>query len=243
MKNALKNIRIVLVNTSHPGNIGSAARAMKTMGLSDLTLVSPVKFPDPKANELASGADDILDNVRVVETLEEAISDATLVLATSARTREIPLDYRTPEAAAQMVAAEAQSSSVAIVFGREKAGLNNDELLRCQYHIVIPSNPDYSSLNLAAAVQVLTYQCRVALLERSDADLSQHRQEALATSDTIERFYEHFERVITAVDFYDPNQPKRLLQRVRRLFNRIHMEDGEVQMLRGILRNIEQRIP
>lgn len=242
MTNAFKQIRIVLVNTSHPGNIGSAARAMKTMGLSDLTLVAPLSFPDKKAYELASGADDVLDNARVVDTLEEAIADATLVLATSARTREIPLDYRSPQAAAKMAATQAQSSQVAIVFGREKTGLSNDELLRCQYHIVIPSNPDYSSLNLAAAVQVLTYECRVALLENSDADISGHRQELLASSEDIERFYAHFERVITAVDFYDPAQPKRLLQRVRRLFNRIHMEDGEVQLLRGILRNIEQRL-
>ena len=164
----LENIRIVLMNTSHPGNIGSVARAMKTMGLTDLCLVSPLQFPDPKADEMASNAVDVLAQATVVETLEDAIADCALVVGTSARTRKIPWPLLAPRAMAEKVREEAPTNQIAIVFGREQSGLSNEELERCHLHVNIPANPEYSSLNLGAAVQVIAYELRVAALAENN---------------------------------------------------------------------------
>src|SRR3990167_617643 len=158
----LDQIRIVLINTSHPGNIGSVARAMKTMGLVQLYLVSPLQYPHHKANEMAVGATDILEQAVVVETLDEAIADCALVVGTSARMRTIPWPLLTPREMAEKIKCEPKTSTIAILFGCEQSGLNNDALQRCHYHIHIPANPDYSSLNLAAAVQIIAYELRLS---------------------------------------------------------------------------------
>ena len=157
------NIRIVLVHTSHPGNIGAAARAMKTMNLQHLVLVSPKCYPHPDAIARAAGADDILHHCEVVDTLSEAIADAQLVIGTSARMRHLSWPQLTPRECGQTAVRHAQDQDVAIVFGREKSGLSNDELQLCHYHVQIPCNPDYASLNLGAAVQVLAYEVKVAM--------------------------------------------------------------------------------
>ena len=236
----LNNIRIVLVQTTHPGNIGSTARAMKTMGLSQLVLVEPKIFPHAKAIELAAGADDILTNAKVVSTLEHALIGCRLVIGTSARCREIPLALLTPRQAAAEVATIAIDAQVALVFGQEKAGLTNDELGLCQLHMMIPADPSYSSLNLAMAVQILCYECRMASL--AHAEFVQPQSDTYATADDIERFYQHLQTVLTDIHFLRPRSPKRLMPRLRRLFNRLRLETMEVNMLRGILSAIEYQM-
>lgn len=236
----LDSIRIVLVATSHPGNIGSAARAMKTMGLSRLYLVSPWSFPDRWANELAAGADDVLAQAVVTDSLTEALKGCQLVLATSARPREISLPGLTPAAAAELVAETHDDTEVAIVFGREHAGLTNDELLHCQYHLNIPSDPAFSSLNLAQAVQIVAYELRMKLLSPS-ADVEM-RHDSLATVEEVELFYTHLREVLVAIDFLKPSNPKKLVQRLRRMFNRTKLETMEVNILRGILTQIKNTL-
>ena len=237
------SIRIVLVATSHPGNLGSTARAMKTMGFHRLYLVSPNAsraYPERSATELAAGADDVLQNAIVTDTLAEALHGCQLVLATSARPRGISLPGLTPVEAAARVAETPDHTEVAIVFGREHAGLTNDELLHCHYHIHIPSNPDFSSLNLAQAVQIVAYELRMKLLSpKADVEM---RQDSLATADTVELFYEHLREVLIAIDFLKPSNPKKLMQRLRRLFNRSKLESTEVNILRGILTQIQETL-
>lgn len=233
-------IRIVLVATSHPGNIGSAARAMKTMGLSRLYLVKPKSFPDYRAHEMSAGADDILANCIVTDTLDEALSGCQLILATSARPRGLSLPGLMPPECAELVCSKADDVEVAILFGREHAGLTNEELLRCQYHINIPSNPAYSSLNLAQAVQIVAYELRMKLLSPS-AQVNM-REEVPATADEIEHFYAHLTEVMIAIEFLDPANPRRLQERVRRMFNRIGLERMEVNILRGILSQMQNRL-
>ncbi len=230
-------IRIVLVATSHPGNIGSTARAMKTMGFHRLYLVSPKSFPDPRAHEMAAGADDLFQHTIVTDSLKDALAGCQLVLATSARPRDIALSGLTPAESAMLVAATPDPTEIAIVFGREHAGLTNDELLHCHYHIHIPSHPDFSSLNLAQAVQIIAYELRMKLLSPvADVETGRDTQ---ATTDSVERFYTHLREVLVAIDFLKPSNPKRLLQRLRRLFNRVKLETMEVNILRGILTHIE----
>lgn len=231
------SIRIVLVETSHPGNIGSAARAMKNMGLSKLVLVKPNLNPYRKAHELAAGAYDILREAVIVETLEEALQDCHLVCATSARPRDIALPGFTPRTCAEYITQLPQPTQTAIVFGREHAGLTNEELLQAHYHVHIPSNPEFSSLNLAQAVQVITYELRMQALT-PQAHVATNDVE-LATADNIERFYAHLEEVLIQIDFLKPSNPKKLLQRLRRLFNRSQLEATEVNLLRGILTQIQ----
>jgi tRNA (cytidine32/uridine32-2'-O)-methyltransferase len=236
----LNTIRIVLVATSHPGNIGSTARAMKTMGLSRLYLVSPLSFPDRWANELAAGADSVLQDAVVTDSLADALKGCKIVLGTSARARDMALPGFTPAGAAEMLTKTPDETEVAFVFGREHAGLTNDELLHCHYHIHIPSNPDFSSLNLAQAVQIIAYELRMKLLlphavvETSAADL--------ASSEAVEQFYDHLREVLIAIDFLKPSNPKKLLQRLRRLFNRAQLEAVEVNILRGILTHIHRAL-
>lgn len=235
----LNNIRIVLVNTSHPGNIGSSARAMKTMGIRDLYLVGPRDFPSPKANELAAGADDILDNATVVDDLPSALKECQLVIASSARPRELAMPGFDPRGCAERVVTEAQAAPVAIVFGREHAGLTNEELLQCHYHVLIPSHPDYHSLNLSQAVQVLCYEVRMRYLAGNLPDFV--REEPYASHDEMERFYVHLKKALIDINFLRPRSPKRIMPRLRRLFGRIRLEAMEVQLLRGILTLMEKR--
>ena len=234
------SIRIVLVATSHPGNIGSTARAMKTMGLQRLYLVSPKSFPDQHAHELAAGADDVLQNAVVVHSLVEALQGCQLVLATSARPRDLALPGLTPLEAAAKVNEAIDGTQIAIVFGREHAGLTNDELLHCQYHIHIPSNPHFSSLNLAQAVQIVAYELRMALLLPSAA--TEMSQDALATIDDVEQFYTHLHEVLVSIDFLKPSNPRKLMQRLRRLFNRTQLESTEINILRGILTHVNDAL-
>ncbi|SRR5579883_155591 len=234
----LNNIRIVLVNTSHPGNIGSAARAMKTMGLTRLYLVGPHEFPSHKADEMASGAVDILKNAVVTETLDEAIADCGLVIGTSARSRTIPWPMLTPRECGEKSAQESNVHQVAVIFGREQSGLTNEELHRCHFHIQIPSNPEYSSLNLAAAVQVIAYELRVA----SEMPSAFEWDYRFANEKEMEGFYLHLEKVLVALDFLKPEAPRQLMTRLRRLFNRARLDEMEMNILRGILGAVEKKM-
>ncbi len=235
-----KSIRIVLVETSHPGNIGSTARAMKTMGLSRLYLVSPVCFPEKRANEMAAGADDVLENAVVTSSLSEALIGCQLIFATSARARDIGLPGFTPSDCAQKIASFSEDTEIALVFGRERSGLSNQELLQCHYHIHIPTDETFSSLNLSQAVQIMAYEIRMQAL--SPKALTVHKQDKLATSEQIELFYQHLDSVLISIDFLKLSNPKRLQQRLRRLFNRATLEHMEVNILRGILTHIEYAI-
>ncbi|KTB84195.1 RNA methyltransferase [Pseudomonas syringae pv. syringae PD2774] len=236
----LQNIRVVLVGTTHPGNIGGAARAMKNMGLSRLVLVDPRIFPSPDADARASGATDILEGAQVVATLEEALVGCRLVLGTSARDRSLPWPMLDPRASGEKVIEQAgEGAEVALVFGREHAGLTNEELQRCHFHVHIPSDPAFSSLNLAAAVQVLSYEVRVAWLaaaEQCEASkpASAHNAE-LATMDEMEGFYTHLEATLVAIGFLDPEKPRHLMARLRRLYGRSEVERSELSILRGVL--------
>ncbi|MCL5272650.1 MAG: tRNA (cytosine(32)/uridine(32)-2'-O)-methyltransferase TrmJ [Gammaproteobacteria bacterium] len=236
----LSSIRIVLVATSHPGNIGSTARAMKTMGLNSLYLVNPKSFPDYKAKEMAAGADDVLEQAVVTSSLEEALAGCQLILATSARPRGLSLPGLLPVSGAELIGKQADNTQVAIVFGREHAGLTNEELLKCHYHINIPSNPDYSSLNLAQAVQIVAYEIRMNLLSPK-AEVSLRRDE-YATADEIEQFYDHLKDVFIEIQFLKTSNPRRLMQRVRRLFNRVILEKMEVSILRGMLSQVQKSL-
>lgn len=228
----LGNLRIVLARTSHPGNIGAAARAMKTMGLSQLYLVEPAVFPNSQADAMASGAVDVLENARVCATLAEALAGTTLALGVSARRRDIVAEVLTPPEAAARLLGEAQAAPVALVFGNETSGLSNEELSLCQGLVTIPANPDYSSLNLAAAVQVLSYELRQAWLGR--AAWPQPEIDA-ATGDEMEKFYAHLETALAELAFLNPGSPGKLMLKLRRLFSRTRLAKEEVNILRGIL--------
>lgn len=238
-------VSIVLVNTSHPGNIGATARAMKNMGLSKLTLVQPEDFPSGVAVGRAVSAVDILDNARVVSSLQEAVADCGLVIGASARSRNIPWPMVSPEQCAQKAVAEAGVNKVALVFGREDAGLNNEELQLCHFHVQIPADPNYSSLNLSAAVMVVCYELRKAVLaldEQPVAAEDEFWDQEKANGEQVEHFYTHLERVMIAIKFHDPENPRQLMPRMRRLFSRIRIDVMEMNILRGILSNIEYRL-
>lgn len=228
----LANIRIVLTRTSHPGNIGSAARAMKTMGLSDLVLVAPAVFPNSQADAMAAGATDLLAAARVCATLAEALADTTLALGVSARRRDIVSEVLSPPEASMRLLAEAQVGPVALVFGNETSGLSNEELSLCQGLVTIAANPDYSSLNLAAAVQVLSYELRQAWL--GHASWPQPEMDA-ASSDEVEKFYAHLETALAELEFINQGSPGKLMLKLRRLFSRTRLAKEEVNILRGIL--------
>ena len=241
-KRQLQNIRVVLVNTSHPGNIGGAARAMKNMGLSRLVLVEPRQFPSEEATVRASGATDILEGAQVVSCLEDALVGCNLVFGTSARERRIPWPLIDPrECGGAAVNKALEGGEVALVFGREHAGLTNEELQRCHFHVHIPSDPAFSSLNLATAVQVLTYEVRMAALVREVAP-APVREEGLAdegdqpvTADEMESFYGHLEKSLVEIGFLDPASPRHLMSRLRRLYGRSEVTRLEMNILRGIL--------
>jgi tRNA (cytidine32/uridine32-2'-O)-methyltransferase len=240
MDNPLRRIRIVLVEPTHPGNIGAAARAMKTMGLSQLALVSPREFPCAAATAMAAGADNLLVRARVTESLQDALSGCGWVIGTSARTRTIPWPLYDPRDAAARALAMAADVEIAVVFGREHAGLTNDELELCQAVVQIPSDPDFSSLNLGAAVQVLAYELRMQYLAGQQAAAVEMVNDAPpATSDDMARLYAHLEEAMIETGFLDPARPRRLMRRVRRLFNRAELDRNEVNIIRGFLTAVQ----
>ena len=242
VQNSMKSVRIVLVETSHPGNIGASARAMKNMGLSHLVLVNPVIYPHADATVRAAGADDVLANARQVMSLDEALSGCQLVLGTSARNRALPWPLINPRESAQLAIEQAGESDVALVFGRERTGLTNDELAKCHYHVNIPTNPNFSSLNLAAAVQVLTYELKMALLAGEVAPQGPKPDSVLATADEMAGFIQHLHVTLEAIDFLTDNSSKKLMQRLQRLFTRARVEQTELNILRGILSAMQKKL-
>ena len=235
----LQAVRIVLVATSHPGNIGGAARAMLTMGLDRLVLVDPRRYPDAEAQARASGATSVLDGAQVVPTLDAALAGCVLSVGLSARPREFAGRVLAVRAAAAEAIAHTSHGDVALVFGTEMSGLSNDELARCGIVATIPANAAYASLNLAAAVQVVAYELRLAAM---GGEVWRVPRFAPATFDEIEALYEHGKGTLSAMRFLDPRMPKRLLPRLRRLFARAALEKEEVNILRGILARIDQLI-
>lgn len=231
----LKNIRVVLCATAHPGNIGAAARAMKTMGLGWLCLVAPEHFPDPQAEWLASGAADVLGDARVCSTLGEALAGSAFTVACTARSREIAVPMVSAREAAARIVEVARAQPAALVFGNETFGLTASDVSRCQLLATIPANPRYSSLNVAAAVQVFAYELRMAALGGA---VPAGKPRALANHDEVERFYEHLERTMVETGFLNPRHPKKLMPRLRRLFGRAQLEKEEVNILRGIIKTL-----
>lgn len=238
----LKNIRVVLCAPSHPGNIGAAARALKTMGLSRLYLVTPRRFPDPEAEWRASRAVDVLAAATVCASLEEALSGVACAVASTARRRELAVPEVTAREAARRVIEVARTQEAALVFGNETHGLTTAEVNRCGLLATIPANPEYSSLNLAAAVQVFAYELRMAAYEEAGGSASAAPR-TLATFEEVEGFYEHLEQAMTETGFFDPRHPKKLMPRLRRLFARAELEREEVNILRGILKALQRRNP
>lgn len=236
---ALDRIRVVLSRTSHPGNIGAAARAMKTMGLHELWLVAPESFPDEVATARASGALDLLESARVVPSLQDALADTVFSAALTARRRELSLPRLPAREAALELVSRCSGGKVALVFGNETSGLTNEEVGLCSMPVTIPTDPGFSSLNLGAAVQVLAYEIRMATLGAA-VSVTDEAQGEPATHADFEGFMAHLERVVTASGFHDPANPKRLLPRMRRLFNRVQLEREEVAILRGMLTTFER---
>ena len=249
----LNSVRIVMVGTSHPGNIGAAARAMKTMGLARLELVAPAEFPSVDATARASGAAELLSDARVHGDLAGAIDDATLVVGTSARQRRIPWPCLTPRELAELVATRGEQEKVAVLFGREDRGLTNEELRRCHYHVEIPANPDYGVLNVASAVQLIGYELRLALVgqeEGGEGDMFRNRHvlelppqrwdAPPASSGELEHFLEHLERIMVKSGFLDPENPAQVVTRMRRLFLRARPDRVEISTLRGVLTRLER---
>ena len=245
----LDKIRIVLVKTTHPGNIGAAARAMKNMGLSELCLVEPKLFPHPDAIARSSRADDILETALVVESLEEAVADCQLVVGTSARGRHIPWPIVNPRELSAQVSERLSKTpddfKVAILFGREDRGLTNEELHACHLHVHIPTNPDFSSLNVGAAVQVIAYELRMALQESVVDEAPQWGVDwdiELADQKEIELMFNHLEQTLIDIKFLEPDNPRQLMARLRRLLLRAVPDKVEVNIIRGILTKINRSI-
>ncbi|MCX7185969.1 MAG: RNA methyltransferase [Methylophilales bacterium] len=229
----LQNFRVILCQTSHPGNIGSAARAMKTMGISQLYLVQPHSFPDAHATALSTGAADLLEKAIVTETLAEALNGCAFAIGMSARKRNLSHELVNVRSAAATAIDIAVNQPVALVFGTEMSGLTNAELDLCQMLAMIPANPEYSSLNLAAAVQIMCYELRMAALQ--DAPINPNTVNELATIDSVEGFYAHLEQTLLHIGYLNPAAPKKLMERIRRIYARNRLEKEEVNLLRGIL--------
>jgi len=237
------NVRIVLVNTLHPGNIGAAARAMKNMGFKQLYLVNPKRFPDKEAIYRASNADDVVENAMVVSSLQEALLGAHVVFGTSARDRVMPQKLFDVRKASIKIVNDFENQEIAIVFGSERTGLTNEEYALCQYHIRIPTVDDYSSLNLAAAVQVVVYELRMQSLLRQEIVYkpdSKKNRGRLATFDELEGLYGHMEQSLLELGFLDPNNPRNMMPRLRRIFGRSELDCDDVDLLRGLMRAIVQ---
>ena len=230
-------VRIILVGTTHPGNIGAVARAMRNMGLKDLMLVNPRYFPHEDATARAAGAEDLLQSAEVVKSLEDGLSDCTYVAGASARSRSIGWPSMAPRECAVRLLAENQNGKAAAVFGPENSGLTNEDLDRCHTLLTIPTDPGFSSLNLAMAVQVLCYELRLA---RTDGVPPEYVPEVpLATGTDLERFYTHLEQVLTVSGFLDPKNPRHLMRRLRRLFARAAPDQNEINILRGICASLD----
>ena len=249
----LSHVRIVMVNTTLPANIGSALRAMKTMGLSKLVLVAPKTYPHPDIDALAAGATDLIEQIEIVETLADAIKDCHLVFGTSARSRTIPwplLEAR-PAAEKSISAVVNDQQDVAVVFGREDRGLTNEELAMANYHVTIPVNTDYGVLNVAQAIQVICYEMRMATLAAVESGKdetatmpvtdteSMQWDEPLVTHEQMEQFYPHIEKMLAEIEFLDPKNPRLLPLRLRRLFGRIQLDRMEYHLLRGIFSRVQ----
>jgi len=232
---SLDRIRIVLVETSHPGNIGAAARAMKTMGVNRLFLVNPQIQPNGQSLAMAAGATDVLSNAVICSSLEDALKGTTLAIAMTARRRDLSHPSAEIRESAIQAIADARDGDVALVFGTEMSGLSNEDVLKCQRIAHIPVDPTYSSLNLAAAVQVVCYELRMAA---GLNELPAKPEFPLATFEEIERLYRHIEETLTEISFLDPAHPKRLMTRIRRIFSRIRLEREEVQILRGVMKMV-----
>ena len=229
----LSNIRIVLISTTHPGNIGAAARAMKNMCLDRLCLVNPKYYPSDEAVARASGADDLLSRAEVADSLDDALAGCRLVIGTSARLRTVEWPMLEPRACAEKLVSESHAGEVALVFGRESSGLTNEELDRCHYLAHIPTNQEYSSLNIAAAVQVLAYE--IFLASRLNVEMKEERLVPVATAEMMEGFHQHLRQALVDIGFSDPRQSEKLLRRLRLLFNRARPDKDELNILRGIL--------
>lgn len=269
----LSRVHVILVNTSHPGNIGATARALKNMGIANLRLVDPRDYPSDVAMWRAVSATDVLERAKVFPTLVEAVADCSMVIGASARSRRMPWPMLSPRQCARHVLLEVQRAAdasggqdaggaqdagggqIALVFGREDTGLTNDELQQCHYHVQIPANEDYSSLNLAAAVMVICYEVRIAMLEHAgdprlgaDAPLYDPASEdeywdvPKADGHQMELFYQHLEKALVAMDFHDPENPRLLMPRMRRLFGRIRPDAMEINILRGVLTYIDEHV-
>ncbi|WP_409306533.1 tRNA (cytosine(32)/uridine(32)-2'-O)-methyltransferase TrmJ [Pectobacterium sp. B1J-3] len=236
----LHNIRIVLVETSHTGNMGSVARAMKTMGLSQLYLVNPLVKPDSQAIALAAGASDVIGHATLVTSLDQALEGCSLVVGTSARSRTLPWPMLEPRECGVRAVQEAEHAPVALVFGRERVGLTNDELQKCHYHVAIPANPEYSSLNLAMAVQILAYEVRVAHLDYLQSGKDIHGETPYPLVDDLERFYQHLEQTLQETGFIRQAHQGQVMNKLRRLFTRARPESQELNILRGILSSIQK---
>ena len=230
----LSQIRIVLINTSHPGNIGATARAMKVMGLTQLHLVSPKIFPSAEATAMASGADDLLEHAVIHDSLESALQGCSLVLGTSARIRSLPMPQMDMRSAAQSALNEHEGQEIAVLFGQERAGLTNDEIMRCHQLVHIDTNPNYGSLNLSQAVQVMAYELRMAVKGGAGA-VSAPSDWVPVDAGQMEMFFVHLEKTLLDIKFMNPEQPKKLMARMRRLFNRARPDQNEINILRGIL--------
>lgn len=237
-------LRVVLVGTVYPGNIGAAARAMKTMGLRRLCLVAPQQFPHREAEYMAVSARDLVDAAECFDSLAEAVADCSLVIGASARGRRIQWPVKTPRECAESLVQRHRAERVALVFGREDRGLENDELQLCNWHLCIPSSPVYPSLNLAAAVQLVCYELRQAALAQDwpEALQAPSWDEPLATAEGLAQFYQHLEQTLIELEFLDPAVPRQLMTRLRRLFGRTEMDQMELNILRGVLAQMQKKM-
>lgn len=236
----LNSIKVVLVGTTHPGNIGATARAMKNMGIVSMALVEPKEFPSDIATYRSKAAKDVLENAEVFDTLKMAISDCELVIGTSARERKVPWPILNPKDASQEVSRGSLNNKVAVVFGREDRGLTNEELGLCNLHVHIPTDPEYSSLNLSQAVQIMVYEIRSAILENEGNDGNWDVE--FADNDQTERLISHMDELMQEVDFYEIDNPRKLLLRVRRFFKRSRLDVMEVNIFRGLFAAIQKKL-
>ena len=239
--NLLNSVKVVLVGTTHPGNIGATARAIKNMGILNLALVQPKEFPSDVATFRSKAAKNILENAEVYESLKDAVSECELVVGTSARDRTIPWPVLNPREAAAEMHKSSLNGDVAIVFGREDRGLTNDELGLCNFHVHIPSDPEYSSLNLSQAVQILAYEIRLAYLEENERS-EDYWDVDLANNEQSERLINHMDELMQEVDFYDTENPRKLLVRVRRFFKRSKIDVMEANIFRGLFATIQKKL-
>tara|TARA_B100000530_G_scaffold329832_1_gene272359 strand:- start:255 stop:1013 length:759 start_codon:yes stop_codon:yes gene_type:complete len=243
LKDYADSIKIVLVGTTHPGNIGAAARAIKTMGLRHLDLVCPKEFPSEQAIYRSKAAKDILENARIYQSLLESVKDCEMVIGTSARNRKVPWPVLDPKNASKEINSNVRNNSkVAIVFGREDRGLTNEELGLCNLHVHIPTNEDYTSLNLAQAVQIMTYEVRMSFIGEDNIESDQEWDVDIATSDQTERLIEHMDELMQDVEFYDIENPRKLLMRVRRFFKRSGIDVMEANIFRGLFSTIQKKL-